>query len=436
MIHHTTVDHPRHVWYSVGMIQRHITPAIVAALADTPVVLVNGARQTGKSTLVQWIAANEHPARYLTLDEPGVLAAAHRDPTGFLRSLEGPVVLDEIQLAPEMFRNIKLEVDRNRQPGRFLLTGSANVLMLPRLSDSLAGRMEILTLWPFSQGEMEGIRETFIDAVFADSLGNGAVPALDRAALVDRILVGGYPEVIGRSSVARRKAWFDSYISTMIQRDVRDIADIEGRTQLPRLLELLAIQAMSLLNMSELSRSMGIPHTTLKRYLSLLEATFLIQTLPAWSGNVRKRLIRSPKMMLIDTALVAHLLAMDRKRLMEDSPVVGPLLESFVAQELRKQITWSSVRPKLFYYRTAAGREVDFVLEGAGGRLVGIEVKASATLDRRDFRGLDDLAQATGKRFHRGILLYTGSEVIPFARNLHALPVSALWYVGSEQVRE
>ena len=162
----------------------------------------------------------------------------------------------------------------------------------------------------------------------------------------------------------------------------------------------------------------------------------MIQTLPAWSGNVRKRLIRSPKMMLDDTGLVAHLLAMDRKRLMEDSPVVGPLLESFVAQELRKQITWSSVRPKLFYYRTAAGREVDFVLEGAGGQLVGIEVKASATLDRRDFRGLDDLAQATSKRFHRGILLYTGSEVIPFAQNLHALPVSALWHVGSGKVPE
>lgn len=412
------------------MIQRHITDSILPALADTPVVLVNGARQTGKSTLVQSLTRNQYPARYVTLDEPGMLAAAHRDAAGFLRGLEGPVVLDEIQLAPEMFRNIKLEVDRNRQPGRFLLTGSANVLMLPRLSDSLAGRMEILTLWPFSQGELKGSRETFVDTLFAKSLGNPVVPALDRPALIDRILAGGYPEVISRTSAARRRAWFDSYINTMIQRDVREIADIEGRTQLPRLLELLAIQAMSLLNMSEVSRSMGIPHTTLKRYLSLLEATFLIQTLPAWSGNVRKRLIRSPKIMLNDTGLMAHLLALERKRLLADSPAVGPLLESFVAQELGKQITWSSARPKLFYYRTAAGREVDFVLEGAGGRLVGIEVKASATLDKKDVRGLDDLAETTGKRFHRGILLYTGTEVIPFTRKVHALPISALWHVG------
>ncbi len=217
----------------------------------------------------------------------------------------------------------------------------------------------------------------------------------------------------------------------MVQRDVRDIADIEGRSQLPRLLEVLAIQAMSLLNISELSRSMGIAHTTLKRYLSLLEATFLIQTLPAWSGNVWKRLIRSPKMMLIDTGLMAYFLATDRSHLMGNAPAVGPLMESFVAGEVLKQITWSSTRPKLFYYRTAGGREVDFVLEGSGGRLVGIEVKASATLARKDLRGLDDLAQATGNRFHRGILLYTGSNVIPFGANLHALPISALWHLGA-----
>jgi predicted AAA+ superfamily ATPase len=248
------------------------------------------------------------------------------------------------------------------------------------------------------------------------------------------MLVGGYPEVNARPSTARRKAWFNSYISTMIQRDVRDIADIEGRTQLPRLLELLAVQAMSLLNMSEVSRSMGIPHTTLKRYLSLLEATFLVQTLPAWSGNVRKRLIRSPKIMLNDTGLMAHLLGLDRKRLLADSPAIGPLLESFVAHELGKQITWSRLRPKLYYYRTAAGREVDFVLEGAGGQLVGIEVKASATLDSKDVRGLEDLAETAGKRFHRGVVLYAGAEVVPFARNVHALPVSALWHVGAEPI--
>lgn len=350
--------------------------------------------------------------------------------------MKDPVVLDEVQRVPEVFRAIKLEVDRNRRPGRFLLTGSANVLMLPRLSDSLAGRMEILTLWPLSQGELQEIHETFVDAVFEDAWPDVVTPTLDRASLLDGILAGGYPEVIARSSPSRRKAWFNSYISTMIQRDVRDLADIEGRTQLPRLLELLAIQAMALLNVAGLSRSMDIPHTTLKRYLSLLEATFLIQTVPAWSGNVRKRLIRTPKVMFNDTGLMAYLLAMDRGRLMDDPPAVGPLLENFVAQELHKQITWSQDRPKLFYYRTAAGREVDFVLENVRGQITGIEVKASATLDRKDFRGLDDSAMTTGERFHRGVLLYTGSEVIPFASNLHAMPISALWRMGSQHASE
>jgi predicted AAA+ superfamily ATPase len=212
----------------------------------------------------------------------------------------------------------------------------------------------------------------------------------------------------------------------MIQRDVRDIAEIEGRAEIPRLLELLATQAMSLVNASEISRIAGIPHTTLKRYIVLLEATFLVQMLRPWSASARKRLVRTPKVMLNDSGLLAHLLALDKRRLAAGSASLGPLLENFVAQELCKQITWSREQPRVYFYRTSSGHEVDFVLERRDGRIVGIEVKASATLGRNDLRGLDDLANVAGKRFHRGVILYTGREVVPFARHLHAVPITAL----------
>lgn len=409
------------------MLERNITASILDALRDTPVVLLNGARQTGKSTLVQWITQEKYPAQYLTLDDPGVYAAVRRDAVACLESLSGPVVIDEVQLAPELFRAIKFVVDRDRQPGQFLLTGSANVLMLPRLSDTLAGRMEILTLWPFSQGELKGGRESFVDALWASDISWKAAPQLlDRSALFDLLLSGGYPEAVSRS-VTRRQAWFNSYISTMIHRDIREMSDIEGRSQLPRLLEMLALQAMSLLNMAELSRVTGITHMTLKRYVSLLEAAFLVQPLRPWSGNVRKRLIRTPKMMFNDTGLLAHLLGLDHERLLDKPLSFGPVLENFVGQELCKQITWSQTRPRLFYFRTAGGHEVDFVLEDRAGRIVGIEVKASSTVGQDDWSGLDELREITGKRFYRGVILYTGQEAISAGHDLQALPIQSLW---------
>jgi predicted AAA+ superfamily ATPase len=397
------------------------------ALRDTPVVLLNGARQTGKSTLVGSGMLGDHEARYLTLDEAGVLAAAEADPSGFLSGLEGPVILDEVQRSPGLFPAIKAEVDRDRRPGRFLLTGSANVLLLPRLSESLAGRMEILTLWPLSQGEIEGVKEGFVDAVFTGGLlsipdGPGGTPNLH-----ERLLRGGYPEVLGRSSESRRRAWFGSYVTTILQRDVRDLSNIEGLTELPRLLSLLAARSASLVNYAELSRSASMPQSTLKRYVSLLEATFLVSTLPAWSSNLGKRLVRSPKLLLCDTGLISGMQGLSAERLASDPVLIGPLLENFVAMELRKQSAWSDTQPRLFHFRTQTGQEVDLVMENAAGRIVGVEVKASATVGARDFRGLRALAEASGDRFRRGIVLYTGKTAVPFGENLHALPVGSLW---------
>jgi predicted AAA+ superfamily ATPase len=402
---------------------------LLEAMSDSPVVLLHGARQTGKSTLVQQVASQSHEARYLTFDDTAVLAAATGDPAGFLSGFDGPVVLDEIQRAPELFMAIKADVDRNRTPGRYLLTGSANVLMLPKLSESLAGRMEILPLCPLSQGEIANHREGFIDRLFSGKPIQAACPNTDELTLADRMLAGGYPEAYRRKRPARRRAWFNSYVSTILQRDVRDLANIEGLSALPRLLTLLAARVGSLLNHAEVSRSLGMVQTTLKRYMALLEATFLICPLPAWSGNLGKRLVKSPKLYLNDTALAAALIGQTHADGLRQLQLLGPMAENFVVTELRKQATWSQTEPSLYHFRTSAGREVDIVMESPSGDLVGIEVKTRATVNSNDFKGLRVLSQAVGKRFRHGVVLYSGREVVPFGKTLHAVPMASLWRV-------
>lgn len=410
------------------MYRRLLTQPLLNALADSPVVLVNGARQTGKTTLVQSLAA-ERPASYLTLDDLGVLSAARSDPQGFLAGLSGPVVLDEVQHAPGLFPALKAVVDRQRTPGRFLLTGSANVLLLPKLSESLAGRMEVLTLWPLAQTELAGNATNLVDTLFAEQMPvRHDLPGVDQPDLLRRLLGGGYPEPLARSLPERRRAWFNSYLTTILQRDVRDIANIEGLTDLPRLLALLASRTGALLNQADVARASGLPYTTLLRYLTLLEATFLVQMLPAWSSNLGLRLVKAPKVTLCDTGLAANLLGLDAARLSGDGAMRGQLLETFVTMEIRKQAGWSKTQPGLFHWRTAAQQEVDLLLEDAAGRIVGLEVKASGTATSSDFKGLRALADATGDRFLRGVVLYTGGQTIPFGERQYALPLSALWH--------
>lgn len=417
------------------MLRRHIVDPLLAALQDTPVVLLHGARQTGKSTLARWIAQKLHPARYLTLDDAAVLGAVEADPHGFLAGNEDPLVIDEVQRAPELFVAIKREVDRHRRPGRFLLTGSANVLLIPRLAESLAGRMEILTLWPLSQGEIAGTREGFVDAAYAAERPSTERPAGVRGEIVERLLRGGYPEIQGRLSADRRAAWFGSYLTTLLQRDVRDLSGIERLAELPRLLALLATRTAGLLNSAELARSAALPLSTLKRYLTLLETTFLLRPLPPWHDNLGKRLVKAPKVMLADTGLSSYLLGCDAERLAEDPGLLGRLLENFVIMELHKQAAWSRVRPGLYHFRTHAQQEVDIVMEDRKGRIVGIEVKASSSVGGEDFKGLRTLAEGTGRRFIRGLVLYTGLEAVSFGKQLDALPVSSLWRLGSENSR-
>jgi predicted AAA+ superfamily ATPase len=411
------------------MLRRLLTDRLLDALADTPAVLVNGARQTGKSTLVQSTELGDPSRQYLTFDDPGILAAARRDPNGFVAGLNTLVTLDEVQHVPEIFPVIKAAIDREREPGRFLLTGSANVMLLPKLSESLAGRMEVMTLWPFSQGEMHGVRENFVDTLFSQKLvgWTGKIAAVQRERLLETVVAGGYPLAVARQNATRRDAWFQSYVMTMLQRDIRDLANIADVTAVPRLLAVVAARAGSLLNFADLSRTMALPQTTLKRYFALLESTFLVQLLRPWARNLGKRVIQTPKVYLNDTGLLAHVMGITVDRLKSEGNLVGAILENFVLMELRKQSTWSATQPELFYWRTASGQEVDVVLEDRAGRLVGIEVKAAATLGANDVRGLQALASAAGKHWMRGVVLYGGTEVIPFSANLHGIPIARLW---------
>lgn len=422
------------------MYRRLIRHALDLALADTPVVLLHGPRQTGKTTLARSLTAEG--AMYLTLDDAAVLDAAVNSPQDFILNLgvESPsaarngapsakprcAILDEVQLAPGIFRAIKLVVDRSRRPGMFILTGSANIFLLPKISESLAGRIQIVTLWPLAQTEIDNTAvESFVDRAFAGSI-SAPKNAGARDDLPMRVCRGGFPEVVDRPR-ARRAEWFSGYVSTIVQRDVRAIADVEAYTALPRMLSLLAARVGGVLNLADIGRSLGLPHTTLRRYFSLLETTFLVRPLPAWTTNRGLRLVKAPKVHFADSGLAAALIGADEEMLRADPSRLGPLLENFVLMELLKHATWSTLPVEAYHFRTAAGREVDIVLEDRAGRIVGIEVKASHEASFDDFAGLRALAEIAGKKFVAGYLLHRGENVIAFGKNLFAAPVSCLW---------
>jgi len=413
----------------MNTIERAITPRILTALGDTPAVMLVGPRQAGKSTLVQSIAAGPHPAHYLSLDDLRTLEAASRDPVGLVEGAKGPLVVDEIQRAPELLLPIKTAIDRDRRPGRFILTGSAQVMLLPRVSESLAGRIEVHTLWPFSQAEIEGapgrIVESLLDEAGAASLDDAT--GTSREDLIGRIVRGGFPEAVARED-DRREDWLASYLTAIVQRDLRDLANIERLAEVPAVLASLASRVRAPLNKTEVSSSVGIPRTSLDRYLTLLEHVFLIRRLPAWHTSRIKQITKAPKLLLSDSALLAHLLRVGRQRLADDDSLLGAVLECFVGMELAKQIAAATTRASLLHMRSATGAEVDFVVERADSRVAGVEVKASATLRGEDFRHLAAMRDRLGEeRFLRGVVLYPGGERLPFGERLEAWPLSTLW---------
>lgn len=411
------------------MFKRNIEKSLLDAIGDTPVILVIGGRQTGKSTLVQSLRSGNYQPQYYTFDDLTVLNAAATNPQAFLESLTPPVILDEVQRAPEIFLPLKSAVDKNRQAGGFLLTGSANVLFLPKVADSLAGRMEVLTLRPLSQGEIEGRSENFIDWACTDeiTLGESQAGEEDRERLFQRMITGGYPEAVARKSPARRQIWFNSYITTLLQRDVRDLANVEGLTDLPRLLSILAARAGGLLNYAEISRTGGFPQTTLKRYAALFDALFITETLPAFSGSRTKRLVKTPKLYFIDTGLLCYLQNLSWEKIKLDPTLAGQVMENFVVGEIRKQTGWNNTRIEMFHFRTSTDREVDIVLETPNGKVVGIEVKSGAQVGSEAFKGLKALKEHSGKKFKRGIVIYTGNKAVAFDEDMYAVPVQQLW---------
>lgn len=409
------------------MLKRHILEELECYLKLMPVVLLIGARQTGKTTLVEALV-KQTGAFYVTLDDELSLSNAIKDPSGWIDSLPKPVVIDEVQRAPDLFLAIKRDVDQNRTVGRFLLTGSANPLLLPRLGDSLAGRMGILHLLPFSQGEVKGVKEPFIEWVFGNEVVSKVLEPLSPEMLRRIFLKGGFPPVQMLEDLKDVQRWFRSYLQTMMERDVRDISNIDGLREFPRLFRLLATRSGMLLNISDLSRSMGMVNMTLNRYLRILESLFFVYLLPAWFSNLGKRVIKSPKLHICDTALLSQLLEVDEDRLRNDPSLQGQFLENFVFSELLKQKGWSTIPFEIYHFRDG-DYEVDFVLEKQDGTIIGIEVKSGKSISEEDLRGLVHLRKIAKNRFKRGIILHPGHKVESLGEGLWACPVQALWEI-------
>ncbi len=403
---------------------RLIEPHIAEALLDTPVVLLAGPRQAGKTTLVRQIA-QQQGLRYLTMDDELALLSAREDPVGMIRSLDR-VVIDEVQRAPQLLLAIKKSVDVDRRPGRFLLTGSANLMALPTVSDSLAGRMETLSLLPLSQSEIGSHSANWIDSVFAGRILKADQPAIG-SDLVDRVLRGGYPEAISRPTAKRRVAWARQYIDALIQRDVRDVAGIEKLDQLPRFLRALAQTAGQMCNSTQLGGQVGLDGKTVSRYVGVFEQMYLLRRIDVWARNRLNRVIKTPKLQFVDSGLLATLLDLTAGKTQQDRTRFGSVLETFVFGELLKHTTTAEGDYRLMYYRDADKFEVDVVIENAAEQLVGVEVKAAATVKERDLRGLKKLAGLAARQFKMGVLLYDGTETMPLADEIWAAPLSTLW---------
>lgn len=403
---------------------RALAPRLREALRDTPAVLIHGPRQCGKTTLARAVG-EPRGYRYLTFDDEAVRTAAAGDPPGFVDGIIGRAILDEVQRVPQIFTSLKAAIDRRRTAGRFILTGSANVLLVPSLADSLAGRMGVLRLHPFAQAEIDGTKARFLDRLlkggFRTSVGTS------RGSLMERIIAGGYPPALVRTVPARRRAWYRDLVEAQIQRDVRDLTRIRSLDALPRLLSAVANHTAQLLNVSDLAAPFQLTRPTIDEYVTVLERVFLIDRLRPWHRNRLSRLVKTPKVHMGDTGLACALLGVDVATLRKDRARVGPLLETFVLQELRRQASWRPEPLEFFHFRDRDGYEVDIVVEHGAGTVAGIEVKCAASVNESDFRGLRKLREAAGTDFAAGVVIYDGTTTVKFKDDMFAVPVSALW---------
>ncbi len=407
------------------LIPRYLAPRIREALRDTPAVLIHGPRQSGKTTLARTVG-EPRGYRFVSFDDEAVSSAARNDPVGFVSSLPAKCILDEVQRVPEIFTSLKAAIDQRRSPGRFILTGSANVLFVPRLADSLAGRMGILRLHALAQCEIENRRPRFIDRLFHGGFKTGIAERLG-IGLAERIVAGGYPAALARRASARRRAWYRDYVETQVQRDVRDLMRIRSLDALPKLLALAAAQTARLVNVADLSAPFELTRQTIHEYVTVLERVFLLERLPSWHSNRMSRLVKSPKLHMGDTGVACSLLGIDAAGLDRDRELMGAMLETFVVQELRRQASWRPTPVEFFHFRDRDDFEVDIVLEQGHAAVAGVEVKAAATVGESDFRGLRKLRDAAGRRFTGGVVLYDGGAAVRFGDGLFAVPVRRLW---------
>jgi predicted AAA+ superfamily ATPase len=410
---------------------RQASPLLTEALTDSPAVLIHGPRQCGKTTLARMVA-EPLGYQYFTFDDAVARQAAELDPAGFVADLPGPAILDEVQHVPALFAALKTEIDRQRKPGRFILTGSTNVLLLPHLSDSLAGRLEILRLHPLAQCELARTPSGFLDALFSGDFQTGHWERLG-AELAERIAAGGYPAALLRATSRRRAAWYRDYVETLVSRDVRELTRISALDALPRLLALAASQTAHLLNVSDLAAPFQLSRPTIRDYLTLLARVFLLEELPPWHSNRLSRLIKTPKLHLGDTGTACAQLGVDAKALGADRQLLGQLLETFVFQELRRQASWYPETTRFFHFRDKDGVEVDLVIERGSTALAGVEVKAAATVTEKDLRGLRKLKIAAGGRFRAGVVLYDGETSASLGDGLYAVPIRCLWEASPDR---
>lgn len=403
------------------LIYRHIINYLKEAVQDTPSLVIQGPRQCGKSTASRMISADY---KYLTFDDNTVLQAAQTDPKGFVDSLPRYIILDEIQRVPELFSSIKYSIDKNRVAGRFILTGSADLLLLPALSDSLAGRMEVITMSPLNQAEMLRQSPSFLQRLQRVEF-SGMSTNFDKSEITQRIVQGGFPEALRRSD-RRRRAWFKSFLNSLIQRDILDISRISAFDQIPKIVRLLANRTGNLLNISDVSKSLSITNPTVDSYVNLLRQIFLVHYLEPYHLNKDSRIVKSPKAHLVDTGMICSVLGISEENF-EGSKHKGQLFETFVINEIRSQIMNSGEDIQMMYYRDRDDYEVDLVLETDQGQVYGIEVKSGATVFRKDFKGLQKLQRVAEDNFKCGIVLHMGEQPLPFGSNLWALPVQSLW---------
>lgn len=414
----------------LDMRERFARGLVEETLQDTPITVIQGARQVGKSTLARAVTS-ERPALMLSLDTAAVYQAAKADPDGFVRQSDDLLVIDEVQRVPELVLALKDAVEEDRRPGRFLITGSANLLELPGAQESLAGRAETIVLYGLSRGELEEHREDFVDRLLAGDWQSLRKRSSDlgRHDYLEMISAGSYPEPLGRTG-RRRNAWFDNYLNRIVSRDARDISHLQHIDRLPALVRLLAANNAGELVKNRLASDAGIPAGNVDGYIGLLETLYLVHVIPAWGNNLTGRVVNRPKAALLDTGLAARLANVTPEAMAPGEPgsdVAGGLFEAFVAGELRRQLVWAETDALLFHFRDRNGLEVDLVLEDSHRKVAGIEVKAARTVNASEFRGLTALRDKLGDRFQLGVLLYSGTQALPFGDRLWALPISSLW---------